>query len=100
MEWSRLLLNAVVCNEHVTVHHAAEWAILSLLGGGLWECTAHFLSLVTWPLTLTLVLIGGTKHVFRVNSMQIRLSVSEIFDSETKKTNKKSQTVLKQNMFQ
>jgi len=53
-----------------------------------WDCTAHFLSLVTltfdpWPPHSNLS-EQGTKHVFSVNLAQIRLAAPEIFDSQTK----------------
>jgi len=45
-EWSSLLLCDVVCNEHGTMHYAAELTIRSLpAGGGVMEVKSTFFAL-------------------------------------------------------
>jgi len=88
-EWSRLLLNDVVCSERVTMCHAAEWTDRCRgAEGGCDGSAQHIfvpgdLDLSPWYSNSSQ---RGTKHVFHVNLTQICSAVPERFDSQTKKS--------------
>jgi len=73
-EWSRLLLNAIICSERIPFRRCQ----------GVMGVHSTFLSLVTYDLDIQTRPSKGP-NIFPVNLAQMHSAIPEIFDSQTKK---------------